>query len=74
MSINEGGLDRLLRIIVGLVLLVMTPQIGGMIGSPLGAPLGNIAWIGIVPLFTGLIGWCPAYSIIGVKTCSRCKD
>lgn len=71
MSINEGSIDRLLRIVVGLVLLAMTPQLGAMIGSPLGAPLGNIAWIGVVPLLTGLIGWCPAYSLIGVNTCSR---
>lgn len=71
MSVNVGSLDRILRIVVGLVLLAMTPQLGAMIGSPLGAPLGNIAWIGIVPLFTALIGWCPAYSIIGVKTCRR---
>jgi len=31
--------------------------------------LGPWAWIGIVPLATGLIGWCPAYSLMGVKTC-----
>jgi hypothetical protein len=71
MSINVGSLDRILRIVIGLVLLVMTPQIGGMIGAPLGVPLGNIAWIGVVPLFTALMGWCPAYSLIGVKTCRR---
>ena len=69
MSINVGSFDRIFRIIVGLVLLAMTPLIGGMIGLPLGAPLGNIAWIGVVPLFTALVGWCPLYSIIGIKTC-----
>ena len=71
MSINEGAIDRLLRIIVGIVLLLMTPTIGGMIGAPLGMPLGNIAWIGVVPLVTGLIGWCPAYTILGVRTCKK---
>jgi hypothetical protein len=71
MSVNEGTIDRLVRIIVGLVLLAMTPTIGGMIGAPLGAPLGNLAWIGVVPLLTGLIGWCPAYTLLGVNTCSR---
>ena len=51
MSVNVGSIDRILRIVVGLVLLAMTPLIGGMIGYPLGTPLGNIAWIGVVPLF-----------------------
>ncbi len=71
MSLNVGSLDRLFRIVVGLVLLVMTPLIGGMIGHPLGAPLGNIAWIGVIPLFTALMGWCPLYSIVGLNTCGR---
>ncbi len=71
MSVNVGSFDRIFRIIVGLVLLAMTPLIGSMIGFPLGAPLGNIAWIGIVPLFTALVGWCPLYSIFGLNTCSR---
>ena len=69
MNVNEGSIDRMLRIIVGIVLLIMTPTIGGMIGWPLGAPLGQIAWIGVVPLLTGLIGWCPLYSILGIRTC-----
>ena len=59
MSVNVGSFDRIFRIIVGLVLLAMTPLIGGMIGYPLGTPIGNIAWIGVVPLFTALVGWCP---------------
>ncbi len=69
MSTNVGSFDRIFRIIVGLVLLAMTPQIGAMIGAPLGMPIGNIAWIGVVPLFTALVGWCPLYSILGIKTC-----
>ena len=73
MSVNVGSFDRLFRIIVGLVLLAMTPLISGMMadmfGMSLGSPLGNIAWIGVVPLFTALVGWCPLYSIFGIKTC-----
>ena len=73
MSVNVGSLDRLFRIIVGLVLLAMTPLVSGMIADIAGisvpTPLGNIAWIGAVPLLTGLIGWCPPYSLLGISTC-----
>ncbi len=74
MGRNVGSFDRIFRIVVGLVLLAMTP-LAGDLGSPLGDVLpmayGNIAWIGVVPLATALIGWCPLYSIIGLSTCSR---
>ncbi len=59
MSINEGGIDRILRIVVGLVLIALV-----FVGPK--TPWG---WIGIVPLLTGLIGWCPAYLLFGIKTC-----
>ncbi len=67
MSVNVGSFDRIFRIVVGLALLAITPLIGGMLGLP--SPLGNIAWIGVVPLFTALVGWCPLYTILGIKTC-----
>lgn len=56
---NEGGIDRGLRIIVGLVL----------IGLTLAGKIGVWGWIGVLPLATGLMGWCPAYSLFGIKTC-----
>ena len=56
---NEGGLDRLLRIVVGLVLLALV-----FVGPK--TPLG---WIGVVPVLTGLVGFCPAYRIFGINTC-----
>lgn len=59
MKLNEGGIDRSVRIIVGLVLIGLTVT----------AKIGPWGWIGIVPLATGLIGWCPAYSLFGLKTC-----
>ena len=59
MKVNEGGIDRGFRIIVGLALIGLT-----VVGK-----IGVWGWIGIVPLVTGLIGWCPAYSIFGIKTC-----
>ena len=64
MTRNEGTLDRALRIIAGLVLLSLV-----FIGPQ--TPWG---WIGIVPLLTGLVGYCPAYSIFGINTCGLKKS
>lgn len=65
MKANEGGLDRILRIVIGAALLV-----GVFFGANFGMGwLNPWGWIGIVPLVTGLIGWCPAYAILGIKTC-----
>ena len=58
MKANVGGLDRMLRIIIGCVLIAMVffgPQ----------TPWG---WIGIIPLATAMMGWCPAYSIFRVSS------
>lgn len=66
MSRNVGGLDRLLRVVVGLVLIAYA--------IPLGLPVTGwnwVGWIGVVPLLTALLGVCPAYSVIGVSTCKR---
>ncbi len=59
MSKNIGGIDRILRIVVGLVL----------IGLTLTGIIGMWGWIGVVPLATAAIGWCPAYLPFGIKTC-----
>ena len=59
MTRNEGGLDRSIRVIVGLALIALT-----LMGK-----IGAWGWIGALPVLTGLIGWCPAYSLIGLKTC-----
>ena len=56
---NEGMVDRSIRVILGVVLIslvFMGPQ------SPWG-------WVGLVPLITGIIGFCPLYKIIGLNTC-----
>jgi membrane protein implicated in regulation of membrane protease activity len=54
-----GSVDRGIRIVVGLVLIALV-----FVG-----PQTMWGWIGIIPLATALIGWCPAYTILGVKTC-----
>ncbi|KON80916.1 DUF2892 domain-containing protein [Azoarcus sp. PA01] len=63
MNANIGGIDRILRIVAGLVLVILA--ILG-IGSPW-------TWIGVVPLATGLLGWCPAYTLFGLRTCPLTK-
>ncbi len=59
MKTNEGGLDRTLRILVGLVLVALT----------LSGSIGVWGWIGVVPIVTGALGWCPAYTLLGINTC-----
>ncbi len=59
MSKNVGGIDRILRIVVGLAL----------IGLTLAGIIGMWGWIGVVPLATAAIGWCPAYLPFGIRTC-----
>lgn len=61
---NEGTVDRVLRIIVGLGLLA-TAFIG---------PQTPIGYVGIVPLVTGLVGFCPLYILFGFNTCTMKKD
>lgn len=59
MKTNEGGLDRMLRIVAGLTLL----------GLMAAGTIGWWGWLGVVPLATGLIGWCPVYTLLGLNTC-----
>lgn len=59
MKSNVGGIDKILRILVGIVLIVLT--ITGTIGL--------WGWIGVLPLVTGLFNFCPAYKLLGVNTC-----
>lgn len=58
---NVGGIDRTLRIVLGLVLVALV-----FVG-----PQTPIGWIGLVPLFTGLMRTCPLYSLLGLNTCPR---
>jgi hypothetical protein len=63
---NVGNLDRILRIVVGAALLI---------GFALN-PSGSYSWlylIGVIPLATGLMSSCPAYSILGLNTCPTKK-
>ncbi len=59
MKVNVGGADRILRIAAGLVL----------IGLTLAGTIGIWGWLGLILIATGLFSFCPAYSILGIKTC-----
>ena len=60
MACNVGGVDRILRIVIGIALVGWAVLMDGP----------SWAWIGALPLATGLFGWCPAYLPMGLKTCS----
>ena len=64
MKANVGGIDRILRIVVGLVL----------IGLAATGTVGVWGWLGVVPLATGALGWCPPYAIFGFNTCAMKKE
>jgi hypothetical protein len=59
MSKNVGTVDRVIRLVVGIVLIALV-----FVGPQ--TPWG---WIGIIPLATAVIGWCPAYRLLGLRTC-----
>ena len=59
MKSNVGGIDRVLRIVVGVVLVALAAT----------GTVGAWGYVGVVPLLTGLMGWCPPYAILGFNTC-----
>ncbi|MCR8547252.1 DUF2892 domain-containing protein [Salipiger sp. P9] len=62
-SKNVGGIDKILRIVVGALLILAYFLVDGA-----------YSWLyllGIIPLVTGLLGTCPLYSIFGINTCPR---
>jgi len=63
MKANEGTIDRVLRVILGLALISIV----------FAGPHTPWGWIGVVPLVTGLVGMCPLYAILGINTCPAHK-
>lgn len=63
MKRNVGGIDRTLRIVIGLALVALAAT----------GTVGWWGWLGIAPLLTGLVGWCPPYALLGIDTCSTSK-
>lgn len=63
MNQNVGNVERTIRILAGIAILSLA-----FIG-----PKSPWAYLGAVPLVTGLIGWCPPYAILGISTCKLSK-
>jgi hypothetical protein len=64
MTANVGMIDRVIRIVVGILLIAFALR--------LGFPETGwnwIGWIGVIPILTAIFGYCPAYTIIGLSTC-----
>lgn len=56
---NIGSADKIARLVVGALLIVLA----------LTKTIGLWGWIGVVPIVTALMNWCPAYTLLGIKTC-----
>jgi Protein of unknown function (DUF2892) len=65
MAANVGGIDRALRIVVGIVLIALYFVLQG--------PVRYVGLLGLVALFTGLVSFCPLYSLLGINTCPMKK-
>jgi len=61
MTKNIGNIERIIRIVGGLVLIALAAT----------NTVGVWGWVGLVPLATGLTGWCPPYSLLGINTCKN---
>jgi Protein of unknown function (DUF2892) len=66
MHANVGMIDRIVRVVIGLVLIAYA--------IPVGFPVTGwnwVGWIGVMPILTAIAGFCPAYAVVGLTTCSR---
>jgi O-antigen ligase len=61
MTKNIGGIERIVRIVAGLILIALAAT----------GTVGLWGWLGLVPMATGLMGWCPPYSLLGINTCQN---
>lgn len=61
MTRNVGGIDRILRIAIGIALIALAAT----------GAIGAWGYVGVLPLLTGAIGWCPPYAMFGWNTCPK---
>jgi hypothetical protein len=64
MKVNEAPWDRIVRVVAGVAL----------VGAAATGAIGAWGWIGVLPIVTGLVGWCPAYTLLGIGTCPTRKN
>ncbi len=64
MKPNVGSVDRLIRVVAGFAL----------IGLTLAGVIGVWGWIGVVPILTGAFRFCPAYTLLGIRTCKMANS
>ncbi len=64
---NVGSADKIVRLVVGIALIAFA------LFGPADIGWKWVGWIGVVPIVTALMGWCPLYSIVGMKTCPTDK-
>jgi len=64
MGMNVGGIDKILRVVIGLVLISLV-----FIG-----PKSVWGWVGIIPVATGIFNFCPLYTFLGINTSKADKD
>lgn len=57
---NEGNVDRIVRIVLGL----------GLVALVFVGPKTPFGWVGLIPLATAIAGYCPLYQLLGIRTCS----
>lgn len=62
LTANIGTADRIIRLVLGLALIALV----------LTGTIGAWGWIGVVPLATAFLRICPAYSLLGIRTCREC--
>ena len=66
MKVNESGMDRVLRVVVGIALILL--YLFGVVGGTLGIVL---IIVGAIALITGLVGFCPLYSLLKIQTSKK---
>lgn len=61
MKNNVGTLDRALRISAGAILITLAAT----------DKVGAWGWLGLFPIASGVLGWCPPYTLLGINTCKK---
>ena len=67
LAMNEGNTDRFMRVVLGSILIAGGLHVWGVTGCIMGI-------IGLIPLISGLAGWCPLYAIFKIDTCKLSKQ